>query len=671
MVAFRTGVVSRNCGLASIVQMEYICLGEQWEMKSVVESRQVPLVNMFWRQKMKRFALALLCAIPVILAASCRSSTEGVVFSGEMKKWHNITVTFDGPNTGETADPNPFRQYRLEVTFVNGNRRYVVPGYYAADGNAAQTGSDAGNKWRVHFVPDEEGRWSYTASFRAGPDIALSNDPTAGSPIAFDGVKGTFTVAPTDKTGRDHRAKGLLKYVGLHHLQFAETGEYFLKGGADSPENFLAYFEFDGTYDAGGPETPGLKNGLHRYGPHAGDWKPGDSTWKNGKGKNIIGALNYLSSTGINSLYFITYNIDGGDGQDVWPWTNDCERRRFDCSKLDQWEIVFSHIDRVGIQLHFLLQESENDLLLGGSGDLNPVRKLYYREMVARFAHHLALIWNLGEENNNSDAQRKSFAQYIRTLDPYDHPITVHTHWDRADTFYNGLLGNADFEATSIQGHHEHYNRWAVSLRARSREAGRPWAIYGDEQMPAVDKEMKNLDSLRINALWGNLMGGGGGVEWFFPFLFGSEDWRTGALLHEDTAHALHFFQTYLPFWQMEPANVTSYPVIPGPLQTYLPFWKRGREKEPDNGLVSAKGALCLAKPGQIYAIYLPQGGTTNLDLGNRPTTYTVRWYDPRNGGPLQTGTVAEIKGPGPVAIGRPPGDKDKDWVVLIKWRRA
>jgi len=37
----------------------------------------------------------------------------------------------------------------------------------------------------------------------------------------------------------------------------------------------------------------------------------------------------------------------------------------------------------------------------------------------------------------------------------------------------------------------------------------------------------------------------------------------------------------------------------------------------------------------------------------------------------LQTGTVAEIKGPGPVTIGQPPGDIDKDWVVLIKWRRA
>ena len=33
-------------------------------------------------------------------------------------------------------------------------------------------------------------------------------------------------------------------------------------------------------------------------------------------------------------------------------------------------------------------------------GELGPERKLYYREMIARFGHHLALEWNLCEEYN-------------------------------------------------------------------------------------------------------------------------------------------------------------------------------------------------------------------------------------------------------------------------------
>ncbi len=235
--------------------------------------------------------------------------------SGELMKWHDVTLTFTGPDTSEDAQPNPFRDYRLTVTFAKGRKRYVVPGYYAADGDAAQTGAKAGNKWRVHFVPDETGQWAYAASFRTGPNVALTRNSRAGSTAAFDGLKGKLKIARSDKTGRDHRAKGLLKYVGKRYLQFAGTGEFFLKGGADSPENFLGYADFDDTFDSGALKRKGEAAGaefIHHYRPHVKDWRPGDPTWKDGKGKGMIGALNYLASKGMNSVYFITYNIDGG-----------------------------------------------------------------------------------------------------------------------------------------------------------------------------------------------------------------------------------------------------------------------------------------------------------------------------------------------------------------------
>ncbi|KPK69382.1 MAG: hypothetical protein AMJ84_09630, partial [Acidithiobacillales bacterium SM23_46] len=261
---------------------------------------------------------------PLLLHAADAASGTGGVVSGELKKWHKVTITFDGPETSETADPNPFRDYRLNVTFANGARSHNVPGYYAADGNAAQTRRTAGNKWRVHFAPNEQGTWNYVASFRTGADIAVSTDPAAGTATSFDGANGSFTIGPTDKTGRDHRAKGLLRYVGVHYLQFAETGEHFIKGGADSPENFLAYFEFAQTPGSRARDRKELRKGeaararFHKYEPHAGDWRTGDPTWQGGKGKNIIGALNYLAGKGMNSVYFLTMNL-GGDGQDVWP----------------------------------------------------------------------------------------------------------------------------------------------------------------------------------------------------------------------------------------------------------------------------------------------------------------------------------------------------------------
>src|SRR5262245_51581197 len=111
--------------------------------------------------------------ILVVVLALFAQGTGGVV-TGELKKWHKVTVTFDGPSTSESAAANPFRNYRLNVTFSRGARSVTVPGYYAADGNAGESSSASGTKWRVHFAPDEEGAWTYTASFRTGVDIAGS-----------------------------------------------------------------------------------------------------------------------------------------------------------------------------------------------------------------------------------------------------------------------------------------------------------------------------------------------------------------------------------------------------------------------------------------------------------------------------------------------------------------
>ena len=86
---------------------------------------------------------------------------------------------------------------------------------------------------------------------------------------------------------------------------------------------------------------------------------------------------------------------------------------------------------------------------------------------------------------------------------------------------------------------------------------------------------------------------------------------------------------------------------------------------EPDNGLAFSYGALVLANPGEIYAVYLPNGGPSELDLEDE-YTFDVRWYNPRTGGALQTGTVTTIEGEAYVSLGLPPQDDDQDWVALI-----
>ena len=141
------------------------------------------------------------------------------VVDGELRVWHPVTVRFRGPAATETDDqPNPFLDYRLQVAFTGpSGQQYDVPGYFDGDG----CGGGSGNVWCARFTPDEAGRWSYQASFRAGKEIAVSLDPAAGRPAGCDGVRGSFDVAPGDPEAPGFLKWGRLKYVGGHYLKFA------------------------------------------------------------------------------------------------------------------------------------------------------------------------------------------------------------------------------------------------------------------------------------------------------------------------------------------------------------------------------------------------------------------------------------------------------------------
>ena len=113
-----------------------------------------------------------------LCAGTARAADSRVEISGKLAKWHPVTLTFAGPETSERAMPNPFTDYRLDVTFVApSGQHYVVPGFDAADGNAAITAAESGDKWRVHFSADEAGPWSYRVRFLHGTGVALADDP--------------------------------------------------------------------------------------------------------------------------------------------------------------------------------------------------------------------------------------------------------------------------------------------------------------------------------------------------------------------------------------------------------------------------------------------------------------------------------------------------------------
>jgi len=562
--------------------------------------------------------------------------------TGELKKWHPVTVSFTGPSSSETASsPNPFLHYRLQVAFTSPSGKVIdVPGFYDGDGQ----GGSSGNVWKVRFNPDEAGTWSYKASFRQGANVAIDTSATAGAPTSFDGASGNFDIAARDASAPGFLSQGELEYVGEHYLKFRD-GSYFLKGGADSPENWLGYAGFDNTPTA-----------RHTFSPHVQDWQSGDPVFDTSSadgGKGFIGALNYLSAQGVNSIYFLPLNI-GGDGQDSSPYVSVAnwagstanDNYHFDVSKLSQWDQAFAHAQKKGIMLHFVLNEAEaaNKLELDGA-TLGPERKLFYREMVARFGYYNALQWNIAEEydlnlNLGSDTV-KSFADYIQSIDPYDHPITVHQSAD-PDTTWTPFLGDSRFSTTSFQ-YFNSYARYGAEVeewRQKSSSAGRPLPIAMDELTPATTT---NSADMRKGVLWPTYLSGGN-LEWYIGSEDQSlEDFRRYAPLWQDTNRARTLVQGNLPFWQMQPAD----------------------------GLLSGEstnygGGQVFAKSGDTYAIYLPNATSTgSLDLSAAPGSFEKKWFNPRSGS--FEGTPQTVAGGTTLNLGAPPSTSSEDWVVLLK----
>jgi hypothetical protein len=652
--------------------------------------------------------------------------------SGELRQWHKVTLTFNGPQASETdTSPNPFTDYRMTVLFTHesGTPRYEVPGYFAADGDAANTSATSGNKWRVHVSPDKVGKWNWRASFVSGSGVATTPTASGQAVAPVDGATGSFDVAASNKTAPDFRAKGRLQYVGKHYLRFAGSGEYFLKAGPDSPETLLAYEDFDNTRT--------LKTAIHTYAPHVQDWKTGDPTWGKGKGKALIGAVNYLSAKGMNAMSFIPYNA-GGDGDNTWPFVDRDDKFHYDVSKLDQWQVVFDHAQAKGVYLHFKLQEQENDdgtaggggggggrggrgggapdgagvtpggrggaqatppagtppaaapatppaegrggpgrgMMAAGAcavpaaldcGNTGPERRLYIRELVARFGYELALNWNLGEENTQTTVQQRAMIQYIHDVDPYDHHVVLHTFPNQQEDVYQPLLGQSYLTGLSLQNAWNAAHQQTVRWVRGSAATGLPWVVANDEQGSASTgvppdpgyprftgkdnqgNQVQSLDDIRKLTLWGNLTAGGAGVEYYFGYVLPDNDLTLENFRSRDKSWdyariALTFFRTEkIPFWDMTNAD----------------------------GLVgnhtNDNSVFCFAKPGDVYLVYLPSGGSADLDLTGASGQFNVSWFDPRTGGALKRGSVASVKAGGKVTLGAAPGSPNEDWLVVVR----
>jgi hypothetical protein len=300
-------------------------------------------------------------------------------------------------------------------------------------------------------------------------------------------------------------------------------------------------------------------------------------------------------------------------------------------------------------------------------GDTGPERRLYLRELIARFGYELALNWNLGEENTQTTAQQRAMTQYIHDVDPYKHLTVVHTFPGSQEQVYVPLLGQTSMTGVSLQNGWDQVHQQTLRWVRASQGSGVPWVVSNDEQGPAgtgVPPDMgyqgfdgktaqgaplQTMHDIRKYTLWGNFMAGGAGAEYYFGYSLADNDLTLENFRSRDKsweyAHIAHeFFRTQrIPFWEMTSADALI------------------------GNSTSDNSRYCFAKAGEVYLVYLPTGGSSELDLREVTGQFTVNWFDTRSGGALKRGSVATVAGGKVVALGMPPDNATEDWLAVVR----
>lgn len=511
-----------------------------------------------------------------------------------------------GPLSSVADDLDRFAKWsKIEFAFAGpASRGRAEPNPFAIRLDVVFT-SPSGRQYQVPGFYDGDGKGRLDGDVWkvrfSADDVGVWAFRARSSHKLLDGKTGGFVVTPIPPNAEGFWKWGRLEYTG-------------------TPANGIRYLKFrDGPY--------WLKAGCDDPENFLGSYRNYDTLAER------EAAVDYLAVRGVNSLYIMTHNL-GGDDRDVWPWLGETAREamanggrdsRFDVARLEKWRELFEYMQGRGVVPYVILED--DSAWKGYDHDR------YYREIVARFGYLPALIFNLGEEHNENYrlTEALGWIKRLAETDPYHHPRGIHNVNRPTDQYINAV--QVDFTAiqtgspgsrTGLDNALEH-NRIAIDWIHRCKSLGQRTLMAGfDEGRPEQHRA----------AWWAAYLGGG--------------VWE---------AHVPKPYDRPMSAWEPTWTELGGARAF---MET-LPFW----EMEPRNDLVKSGRAICLAKAGNAYALYLPIGGNISVELPER-STYEVVWWNPANGKNGQFRKEKMVAG-GTVHLTAP---GDGDWAVRIL-RRA
>ncbi|MEL6316097.1 MAG: hypothetical protein AAFR16_00500, partial [Pseudomonadota bacterium] len=349
----------------------------------------------------------------------------GVGTVGALRVGRPIAVNFQGPYRRE--NPETFRDLRLDMRAVHAESGRVldIPGFFAADGRAGDSGAASGAVWRAVFAAPAAGRWRLTASFRSGPDVALSDAPESFAPAGRPhGASTTLEILRAEPEAPDLSGQGPVAALEGDAALGGAGAAVFASGARhpfvwpQTPPELLAAQAFFRDVSEASEDRPTFA----RYGDA---WRVGDPSWSGDAAdgdpslsRAAIGALNALAREGATAVAAHPLRVGRG-GWACWPWAR---RPRagdlsedliagyaFDVSRLDQWGAALAHAARLGLVAHLTL-----DAGAPPPPEHRAIYRLWAREAVARFGALGGVIFR-------ADAAPE-LAAWAAALDPYDRP---------------------------------------------------------------------------------------------------------------------------------------------------------------------------------------------------------------------------------------------------------
>lgn len=333
----------------------------------------------------------------------------------------------------------------------------------------------------------------------------------------------------------------------------------------------------------------------------------------------------------------------------ISPWLaerpEDLYRPGYDFTRFDV--TYWQKIDRM------LQAARDRDMVISlifGLGD-DPVHTQPYSEderrdfrfAVARFAAFSNVTWDLGDDLDSFRDEKWAHetGSLLKQWDPYKHLATSHPvhdiHQDRASDWFDFtsvqdwnrtqhayMLKQRELQVSTNRiipqtneeyGYEDHYPAWAPRPPGDSTEVLRRTAW--DIAMAGAYQTAGETAKTGTN-VWPDTGGG-----WFN----GRGDDSMTLLV---TYQHLYDFFTSFSWWITEPHDELVNP-----------------------------GNYCLAAPGRIYAVYLPNGGsaTVKLELGK----YHAEWYSPLSGEHIPQ---PDAEGPGWTS---PAAPDSHDWAILLQ----